>query len=387
MPFPLLKIWNMNMTPYDILEIKRDASAEDIKRAYKKLALRLHPDKTGGNEEAAETFRKVNDAYAVLGDKERRERYDRFGDEGGSGSAQKGDQGGQGFEDILRGMFNGGGGMGSHPQGFHFVMNPGDNQVQRGRDTINIQIFPRDVYLGCTRNVDFLAPTACTLCSGSGAASPEDIVPCPPCGGTGSVQIPCFMAPMRMQCPACSGKGRSFRVNGPDAPRCLGCSGSGATDCKRTFNVHVPPGISDNTGQLLPGQGGFDSRSRSNRDLELRFTRTLPEGCVVDAQGGGVTLTVPISLADVLCGFNRKVDIFDGADSVHLLAEAYEHPGRVWEFPGKGLPTSCSGNVSRGVLKIVLDVKFPPTASLTRHRDALRDLLHSVQPAENETTG
>jgi DnaJ-class molecular chaperone len=361
------------MSLYDVLEVVPDASHEDIKRSYKKLALRLHPDKTGGDEDAAESFRKVNAAYAVLGDAERRTKYDRFGVT--AANDQPAD--GAGFEDVIRGMFGGAGlGQGLHgfsfiPHAHHFQFQQQQQQQQQHMDTFDISLEPRDVYLGCTKRVEFTATDACPTCRGSGAAFPEDLISCLSCDGTGFLNIPIPGFPIRPHCPACSGQGRAFRTN----RRCSVCAGACTVVKKRSFDVRLPPGTPDGMRQVLAGKGSFDPKSRMPKDVELHFRRTLPELCTVDSQGGGVTITVPLDLEEVLCGFTRKVDVFGGADSVDVSAYAYEWPGRVVEFPGKGLPTSFGGDegaVARGTLKVVFDVKFPKDEeNLAKYRDVL----------------
>ena len=349
---------------YRVLEVPRDASAEDVKRAYKRLALRLHPDKNGGDAAAAEEFKSVNEAYAVLGDAERREAYDRFGPKGGPSAGFRGGGAG-GFVDIEQ-MF-----------GNMFSFSMGHQQPQRPPcDLMEVEITPRELYEGCVKHVEYSAPDKCAQCGGTGAASPEDITSCIACGGSGTFTPPGMMifGGGGPPCPACSGKGRAFRT----VRRCAGCAGAGTCTAKRrTIGVRLPPGVPDGFSQLLQGKGGFDPRAGAHRDLAVRIRRRpMPPGCLLDASDGSVTLTVPVSLEDVLCGFKAAVDVFDGAASVEVGAEAYAWPGRTVEIPRMGLPPG-GGPGERGLLRIRFDVQFPrdehvTAANLVRYRDVLR---------------
>ena len=355
---------------YRVLEVARDASAEDIKRAYRRLALKLHPDKNGGAAGAAEEFKSVSDAYAVLGDPARREAYDHFGTS----------------EQPLH----------RHPQqpppfvnidqlfGNMFSFSFGDQQHQDpGIDVIEVELSPRELYDGCTKHIEHNAPEKCVTCSGTGAASPEDVNTCIACSGSGVFRPPGIMIFGGMNggppCPACHGRGRAFRT----VRRCAGCGGSGASinAKRRAFLMKLPPGVPDGFRQILHGKGGFDPRSCSARALEVRIRRQpLPPGCQLDNLVGRVTMTVPISLADALCGFKLTVDLFDGAAVVEVGADAYMWPGRVVEIPRMGLPPFPGENGERGPLHIKFDVQFPKddheiASNVIKYRDVLRRAL------------
>jgi DnaJ-class molecular chaperone len=363
---------------YRVLEVARDASAEDIKRAYRRLALKLHPDKNGGSEGAAEEFKSVSDAYAVLGDPQRREAYDRFGtsEQPLHNHPNHPPQGGPQFvniDQLFGNMFSFS--FGAQPQG-----GGGGNP---GIDVIEVELSPRELYEGCTKQIEHTAPEKCIPCGGSGAASPDDVNTCIACSGSGIFRPPGIMIFGGLHggppCPACQGRGRAFRT----VRRCAGCGGTGANSNakRRAFVVKLPPGVPDGFSQLLHGKGGFDARVGAARALEVRIRRKpLPANYELDDSVGSVTVTVSISLADALCGFKVALSVFDGAAVVEVGAEAYMWPGRVVEIPRMGLPPCPGGNGERGPLRIKFDVQFPKddhvvAANIIKYRDVLRRAL------------
>lgn len=346
---------------YRVLEIPQDASAEDVKRAYKRLALRLHPDKNGGDATYAEEFKAVNEAYAVLGDPARREAYDRTGVSNSAGQPPPPPPP-PGFINIEQ-MF-----------GHMFNMSP-PMAATPMNDVLEVEVSARELYDGCTKQVEYSAPDMCGACDGTGAASPDDVTSCIACNGSGRFAPPgmFIFGGGGPPCPACRGKGRAFRT----VRRCTGCSGAGTCAGKRrTFAIRIPPGVTDGHCQTLPGKGGYDAQLNTHRGIEVHIRRrSLPDGVIVDdVAEGDVTLTVPLTLADVLCGFKAVVDVFDGAATVKVGADAYMWPGRSMTFPNMGLHGAATGK--RGVLRIRFDVKFPSddhvtATNLVKYRDVL----------------
>jgi molecular chaperone DnaJ len=384
----------MSEDPYEVLGVGRDAAPEDVRRAYRRAALRLHPDKAAtataaggeaeGTENNAEAFRQATAAYELLNDPERRERYDRFGHAGPSAEPPD-------LHDILRNVFGAGGAataaapsfFGTHSAFSAFFGGAPPSPLCHPPDEVEVALSLREMHSGGARRVEAQVHDRCGACDGSGAACPEDVVECMACRGTGRVQLPFGVvfngvAVGGPPCGSCAGRGRAFRV----ARRCAGgCGGSGQVSCQRSFEVRLPPGVPDGHRQLLQGRGGYDVRAGRHKDLlmVLRWP-SLPEGVRVDAATGDVDVVVPVELADVMCGFARDVELFDGADSVRLEAAAYAAPDALSQrLPGRGL--TAAGK--RGELRVRLEVVWPQgeasAATLVRCRDVLLRLFGRQQ--------
>ena len=318
--------------PYATLEVGRDAGADEIRRSFKRLALKLHPDKSASADD--EAFKKVNEAYAVLNDPDRKRAYDMFGTTTPQQQQQQ-----QHAHHFVFNMFQ------QHQQQ--------QQQHPQHRDAVDIVLTPREVYLGCTKHIEYTVLVACPKCDGTSAASPSDVVTCMVCGGTGAMPLPGMPAIFGLPpCPACGGQGRSFR----SAKRCDGCA-NGCVPKRMFIEVAIPGGARDGLLQTRSGGGGYDLRTRTTTDLDVRVRRTLPSNCTLSGEND-VLMTVPLDLTDVLCGFDKTVDVFDGAESVRVSADAYVWPGRSVVFPDKGL--LCPGTTEgRGKLTVVFEVKYP----------------------------
>lgn len=243
---------------------------------------------------------------------------------------------------------------------------------------MDVVLSPREIYEGCLKRVDMAVEERCAKCDGTGAVSPDDVITCLVCQGGGRLFG-------KAECPGCNGRGRAFRT----VRRCAQCTGKGTLAAQQTLHVRVPAGLlhaqKEPQRVLVEGKGDCHHPvSGRRRDIELRLHRSLPPDVSLDAASPGcVVLRVPVTLQEVLCGFDKTVDAFDGAVSVRVAADAYQWPGRSVEFPEKGLPVSGSDDQKkRGPLRVVFEVRFPedhqePAVALSKYRDVMCRMFSS----------
>lgn len=343
---------------YALLGVPRDASAEDIKRAYRRKARESHPD-AGGDEE---TFKRITHAYQVLGDAEKRRRYDRFGDDGTPQSRRgAGDPfdvaGGFGsITDVIDAFFGG---------SFTGAASPRSARPQAGRDVlVPIQVTLEDVATGTRRAVEVDAAVTCESCGGSGSASGVGASTCRSCGGSGSVQRISRTAFGQMAttgpCAACSGTGRT--VTDP----CAGCGGEGRRSQRRSITVEVPPGVEDRDRLRVGGAGEAGRHGAPSGDL-LVEVRVAPHA-VYERHGRDLHAEVPITMTQAALGARLEVPTVTG-DTATVDVPAGAQPGDVIAVRRKGLPNRSG--VAHGDLHLHLRVTVPTDLD-TEQREALR---------------
>jgi len=249
---------------YEILGVPRDSAADDIRRAYKREALKHHPDRNGGDPKAEAVFEEINEAFQVLSDDQKRRIYDQFG--------HAGLEGGAGF---------GGGGIGdvfSHMQDLFSEMFSGGGRAQRGGDLrVQQRLTFHEAAFGCKREVVVHAPTRCTECSGSGAKPGTKPEACTQCRGSGQVSTSRGFVMFTQTCPRCRGQGAVIKQ------ACKACEGRGAVEKARKVTVTFPPGIDGGQRLRVPGQGMPGPSATSAGDLFVEVTDLREE--VGDVEG------------------------------------------------------------------------------------------------------
>lgn len=355
----------MKMDFYEVLNVPRDATVDEIKKAYKRMALQLHPDKNVDNrEEAEEKFKKITEAYTILSDPEKRRTYDQFGTvpEGGSGFAPPGD-----IHEILKGMFGnmsfgesrgmGGGGP------FEFMFGGGAGR-ERDLERICVSVTLEDVYQGAKKKVELEVMEQCGVCKGTGACDPSDIIKCIQCNGTGTMTQaigPFFMA--ATVCPACFGNGTSVKTG----RSCSKCKGEKMTRTKKSIEVRVPKGIPNNHTHVLKGHGNYNPQTKTVSDIILTFTYAIPTQNVRIDKDGNVFMLMDVSLEELLCGFMREIRLY--GKPFCFRSDGYFDPGKRFIVPDIGLP-SMSKNGRSGSLIVEFKVSFPDDApKLSKYRD------------------
>ncbi|MEN8237584.1 MAG: molecular chaperone DnaJ [Actinomycetota bacterium] len=340
---------------YEILGVSKDATSEEIKKAFRKLARETHPDANPGDAAAEARFREIAEAYEVLSDPQKRARYDRGETFGGQDLfSQFG-----GIEDILQQFFGGGfggfGGFGGTRGG-----------PQRGQDVaLRIDLELSEAAFGLEREVEFGALTQCVVCHGSGSEPGHDPVTCPTCAGRGRVQAArqTMLGTMMTvtDCPDCSGTGT--RIDSP----CSECTGEGRTRGTRTLTVEIPPGVDTGTRLRLSGKGGAGQRGAPAGDvfvdISVRSDRRF------ERVGDDLHHRVSIGFTEATFGVHVEIPLLDG-ETEQLEIPAGTQPETVYRLAKKGVPRLQRRG--RGDLLVHVEVVVPTDLD-SDAENALRD--------------
>ena len=311
---------------YDLLEISPDATDADIKKAYRRLAVKYHPDKNPGNAEAGEKFKEIAKAYEVLSDSEKRARYDQFGEDAVNGSNQGGGFGGGNPFDIFNQFFGGGGG------GFESFFGGGrrdPNAPEDGNDLrYNLEIDFMDAVKGVDKTLTFNRKGLCDVCHGTGCESGQR-VQCRRCHGSGQVGVSHGFFTMMQDCPECHGAGSV-----PEKP-CKKCNASGYIKVKRKVDIHIPAGV--DTGSRLRVQGEGEPGLRGGRDGSLYVDITVNEHPLFERQGDDIYCEVPITFTTAALGGEIDVPTVNGP--IKFMVPAGTQNGDMQRISGKGMPS------------------------------------------------
>jgi molecular chaperone DnaJ len=308
---------------YELLEVTRTASDGELKAAYRKLAMRWHPDKNPGDKDCEHKFKEISEAYEVLKDEQKRAAYDRFGHaafEHGMGNQQHGfTDFGATFSDIFEGIFGmSGGGRGR------------SGGRERGSDLrYNMEIALEEAYAGKNAQVRIPTSVTCEVCSGSGAKAGSKPKACPTCGGQGKVRHTQGFFTLERTCVACQGRGQVI-----DNP-CPSCSGSGRVTRERTLSVNVPAGVEDGTRIRLAGEGEAGVRGGPPGDLYIFLSIGTHQ--FFQRDGADLHCRVPISMVTAALGGGFEVPTIDGGKTKVKVPEG-THSGRRFRLAGKGMP-------------------------------------------------
>lgn len=336
--------------PYEVLGVDRQASASEIKAAYRRLALQYHPDRNPGDAAAEEKFKEVSVAYAVLGDESKRANYDRFGSVASDlpfGSEADLSTVVSFFDAIFGDLF----GTGRKRAAGHDL-----------RYTLELGF--AEAALGCEREISFTRSADCARCRGTGAQGGiAGLEPCSRCEGQGSVRQKAGMFSARRDCPACDGSGEVARVP------CSACEGAGLADSERTFTVRIPPGSQQGSSQRVPGEGSPGRRGGPAGDLHV-IVRVKPDP-FYRQEGDVLVCEVPLSLAELALGIEVDIPLLDGC--VRMKIPAGTQPGSVFRVRGKGLPRPSGG---RGDAHVRVRAEVPTELS-----DEARDLVSKLERA------
>jgi len=344
---------------YELLGVARSASADDIKRAYRKLARELHPDKNPGNKEAEERFKQVSRAYEVLSDTEARSRYDRFGEAGMNGGGGDPFGGAGGFGDIIDAFFGGGSPFGGRS---------GPAGPPRGQDLeVVVDVSFVDAVFGSEQQVSMRTAVVCDDCHGSGAANGTSASTCTECRGTGQVrrvrQSVLGQMVTTSACQRCGGGGQVI-----EQP-CTTCRGDGRIVKEVSIKIEVPAGIDTGQTLRLTGRGAVGPRGGAAGDLYVHLRVAAHEQW--RREEDDLVTDVPISIVQAALGTELDLETLDGVE--HLVVPAGVQHGHEFELRGRGVPrlTNSGRNRGRGNLRarVVLTV---PTKLSNEERDALR---------------
>lgn len=333
---------------YELLGVERGASADDLKRAYRKLAMQYHPDRNPGDASAEQKFREAAEAYEVLKDDDKRAAYDRYGHaafEGGmGGGAGGGGFGGfdfsSGFADIFDEVF--GEFMGGRRGG-------GGGGGARGNDMrYNLEISLEDAYAGTETLITVVASEQCEVCDGSGAEKGSKPVTCPTCSGRGKVRAQQGFFTIERACPRCGGHGQVI-----EKP-CQNCAGSGRTRKERTLQVQIPAGVEDGTRIRMSGQGEAGLRGAPAGDLYIFLTVAAHR--LFQRDGANIYCRVPIPMTTAALGGSIEVPAVDGS-RVKIAVPPGTQTGHQFRLRGKGM--SVLRSPARGDMYVEAQVETP----------------------------
>ena len=346
---------------YDVLGLKKGASAAEIKKAYRSKAKELHPDRNADNPKAEEQFKEANEAYEVLKDDDKKAAYDRYGHaafEGGMGGGPR-PGGGQGdfasaFSDVFDDLF--GDFMGGQRGG------GGRQRASRGSDLrYNLRVTLEDAFSGMQKTIQVPTSVQCDDCSGSGAEGGAEPTTCPTCSGMGKVRATQGFFTVERTCPTCSGIGQT--IKNP----CKSCGGAGRVNKDRALSVNIPKGVETGTRIRLAGEGEAGLRGGPPGDLYIFIEVAQHE--LFEREGAHLHCRVPVSMTVAAMGGNIEVPTIDGGRSRVSIPQGSQS-GRQMRLRSKGMPALRGGG--QGDMFIELAVETPVNLT-ARQKELLRE--------------
>ena len=357
---------------YDVLGVGRSATPDELKKAYRKLAMQYHPDRNPDNKDAAEKFKEVCEAYEVLSDPDKRKRYDQFGHEGvksafgpggfdfGRDFTHAGD-----FQDLFENLFGGGFGDLFGGGGRRRSRNPG--AAQRGDDLrFDLEIDFEEALFGSEREVDLSVNDVCGACHGSGAAAGSSREPCRQCGGHGSVVVGGGFIQMRQTCPVCNGDGTIIRNP------CKPCGGTGRVKTPRHIALRIPRGVETGSRLRLAGKG--ESGLRGGPPGDLYVVLHVRDHEIFERHDDDLACTVHVSPATAALGGDVEIPTPDGFARIKLPAGTPN--GKVFRLREKGMPSLNGGC---GDLHARIELEVPQHLS-SKPRKLLEDFAAQTGP-------
>ena len=349
---------------YEVLGVAKGAGPEELKKAYRKLAMQYHPDRNQGDKAAEQKFKEISEAYDVLKDDQKRAAYDRFGHAAfengsrgpGAGAGAAGFDFGAGFADIFDEMFGEFMGRGGRP----------GQATNRGADLrYNLEIELEDAFKGTTKTVRVPTSVVCESCNGSGAETGTQPITCPTCHGHGKIRAQQGFFTIERTCPACGGVGRVIK------DPCRACGGQGRTRKEKTLQVNIPAGVEDGTRIRLAGEGEAGLRGGSPGDLYI-FLSIAPHR-FFQRDGANLQCRAPIPMTTAALGGTIEVPTIDGSRA-KINIPAGTQSGAQFRLKSKGM--SVLRSPARGDLYIQVMVETP--VNLTKRQ---QDLLKEFEKA------
>jgi molecular chaperone DnaJ len=361
---------------YDILGVNKKATETEIKKAFRKLARKFHPDVNPGDKTSEQKFKELNEAYEVLSDTKKRKQYDQFGHAAFEQGFGQGPGPGQGFgfegsgpeqftrggyEDIFADLF---GGRSARPRG-----------PQKGEDiTYTVEVDLEDAIFGRTMQVDLDREVNCAVCGGSGAKPGSSPITCSTCRGAGSITQGKGFMHFSQTCPSCQGAGR---IN--NAP-CTGCSGNGVTTRSERINVKIPPGVDNGSKVRMAGMGGAGLHGGPSGDVYI-ITRVRPHQ-YFERKGDNLYSEAKVTVKEAALGEKIEVPTVDGM--VMLSLPPGIQTGQQLKLKGKGVPNFGGAGVGDHYVTVRV---VTPTGLSERGREFLRELdrMHPMTPRQDIT--
>ncbi|HCC44359.1 MAG TPA: molecular chaperone DnaJ [Gammaproteobacteria bacterium] len=330
---------------YEVLGINREASEQDIKKAYRRLAMKYHPDRNPDDADAEEKFKEASEAAEVLLDSEKRGTYDQFGHAAFDGSASAGGFGGGSFgsifEDVFGDIFGGGGGG----------RRSGPNRGADLRYVLSLEL--EQAVKGCNPKIKVPTLVECVECLGSGAKKGTSPMDCVQCGGVGQITARQGIFSIQQTCPRCRGQGKVI------ADPCPRCGGQGREQQQKTLSVKVPPGVDTGDRIRLAGQGEAGSRGGPSGDLYVQVEVSDHE--IFSRNGEHLYCDVPISFVDAALGGELEIPTLDGRVNLKIPAET--QTGKQFRLRGKGVDVTQVRGGGIGDLYCRINVETPVNLS------------------------
>jgi molecular chaperone DnaJ len=330
---------------YKTLGISKEASNDEIKKSYRKMAMQYHPDRNKDNPKAEQTFKEVSQAYEILKDAQKRAAYDRFGhaafESGGGGAGGGGDSQGDftsAFSDIFEDLFGdfvGRGNRGGSSGGF-----------KGGNSEFGLEISLEEAFMGKEVAVSVPSAVVCKKCKGKGTSKGTDPVNCSQCNGFGKVRMQQGFFTIERTCPACMGRGQVIR------DLCKSCSGEGRIRGTRDISIKVPQGIEDGNRIRISGEGEVGVRGGTAGDLYVHISTR--RHAIFDRKGDDLVCIVPVKIATVALGGNVEVPTIDGGRS-RVTVPVGTQSGKQMRLRGKGMPALRGGRFGDLYVEIVVE--------------------------------
>lgn len=340
---------------YEILEVSKNASADEIKKAYRKKAIQFHPDKNPGNKEAEEKFKEAAEAYEVLSNEDKRRRYDQYGHAGVGGASGGGGFGGgmsmddifSHFGDIFGGGFGGFGGFGG---------SRGGQRVNKGSNLrVKVKLTLQEIANGVEKKIKVKKYVSCSHCKGTGAANGSSYSDCSTCRGTGQVTRISNTILGQMQttstCPTCQGEGKII------THKCAECNGEGLMRQDEVVTIQIPAGVEEGMQLSVSGKGNAARRGGINGDLLVLIQEEAHPELI--REGSDLIYNLVMSVPDAILGAAVEIPTVEG--KVKVKIEGGTQPGKILRLKGKGLPEI--NGYRRGDLLVRINVYIPKDLS------------------------
>ena len=348
---------------YDVLGVSKSATPEELKSAYRKLAVKHHPDKNPGDKNSEDKFKEAGEAYGILSDQEKKQNYDNFGHAAfeGGGGRQSGGFGGADFSDIFEDFFGDFGG-GGRSRGRRSTNN-------RGSDLrYDLSITLEEAYEGKKQDIKFSTTEKCDTCKGNGSKPGSSPDRCTTCGGNGKVRSNQGFFTVQQTCPQCAGSGEE--ITDP----CKDCNGQGNKQTSKKLSVTIPKGVDDGTRIRLAGKGEAGTKNGASGDLYLFIN--VHSHALFKRSDENLFFEFPISIADAALGTTIEIPTIDGGKAKIKIPDGTQN-GKQFRLKGKGMPyMRGSGN---GDLYVQVNTEVP--ISLNK---AQKELLEKFREIENE---
>ncbi|WP_130803845.1 molecular chaperone DnaJ [Acinetobacter ihumii] len=353
---------------YEVLGVAKSASDDEIKKAYRKLAMKYHPDRNPDNADAEEKFKEASEAYEVLSDSEKRSMYDRMGHnafEGGFGGGSGGFGGFSAedifsqFGDIFGGAFGGGGRQ--------------QQRQRRGSDLRYVmELTLEEAVQGVKKTITFTAPAPCDVCDGKGSKNPNDVETCKTCHGTGQVRMQQGFFSVQQTCNTCRGQGKI--IKNP----CNSCHGSGVKDRQQTLEVTIPAGVDNGDRVRLSGKG---EAVRDGQSGDLYVEVVVREHEIFQRDGADLYMDVPVSIADAALGKEIEIPTLEGR--VSLKIPEGTQTGKLFRLRGKGVRPVRSSMVGDLLCRVVVET---PVNLTSRQKELLKELQATLEGDEHSAS-